>query len=250
MRSRISAAALRVNVMARMLAGSTPAHSRLIYRVTRTCVLPVPAEASSTTLRAGSMAHARAAWSRVIITSTGDGGSSNGSRRSVAIHVVLSAHGGVLAVPAETPRGGPRRKLAPLDPVDRVDQPFLPVGKLPRRVGAVVDHHPDRLALAKGDVAGLAHLPARTARALQLLLGTDRVDRQLDRLGRLGRASVLVVDQPKAAVLQQVDPVGLPAQPDRAGDAVRRHGELAVERVLEQSFAHRRGACLLYTSDD
>jgi len=49
-RSRISAAALRVKVIARMFDGSTPARSRLMYRSTRTRVLPVPADASSATL--------------------------------------------------------------------------------------------------------------------------------------------------------------------------------------------------------
>jgi len=39
MRWRISAAALRVNVIARMWSGSTPARSRLTYRSTRTRVL-------------------------------------------------------------------------------------------------------------------------------------------------------------------------------------------------------------------
>ena len=48
-RSRISAAALRVNVIARMWRGSTPASRSRTNRSTSTRVLPVPAEASSTT---------------------------------------------------------------------------------------------------------------------------------------------------------------------------------------------------------
>ena len=63
MRPRISAAAFRVNVIARMFAGSTPRLSRLRYRSTSTCVLPVPADASRTTLCAGSTARCRAAAS-------------------------------------------------------------------------------------------------------------------------------------------------------------------------------------------
>ena len=62
-RSRISAAAWRVKVIARTFDGSTPARSRFRYRATSTDVLPVPAEASSTTLRRGSTAATRAARS-------------------------------------------------------------------------------------------------------------------------------------------------------------------------------------------
>src|SRR5207248_1186804 len=45
-RCRISAAALRVNVIARMLAGPTPARRRWTYRPTRARVFPVPAAAA------------------------------------------------------------------------------------------------------------------------------------------------------------------------------------------------------------
>ena len=55
-RSRISPAAARVKVMARMWCGSTPASSSRTMRDTSIQVLPEPAQASTTTLFAGSQA--------------------------------------------------------------------------------------------------------------------------------------------------------------------------------------------------
>src|SRR5579872_2967858 len=48
-----------------MLSGSTPALKRFTYRSTRTRVFPVPADASRTTLRVGSMARRRESASEV-----------------------------------------------------------------------------------------------------------------------------------------------------------------------------------------
>jgi hypothetical protein len=49
-------AAALVNVMQRILAGSSPRSSRLITRCTSTCVLPEPALAETNTERSGSAA--------------------------------------------------------------------------------------------------------------------------------------------------------------------------------------------------
>src|SRR5688572_4553362 len=136
MRARISAAALRVNVMARMFVGSTPLLNRLRYRSTSTCVLPVPADASSTTLCDGSTARRRAAESgkRSKVESpmadvglwTLDSGlsSSKGSQLDVA-NVILPADGGVCATRAHHGVRRRRRKFTALDPVHRVQQPRL-----------------------------------------------------------------------------------------------------------------------------
>src|SRR5262245_9311917 len=105
-RSRSSAAALRVNVIARMCSGSTPAASRLTYRSTSTLVFPVPADASSTTFFEGSTACLRAVLSNVsdIILSA--------DRRKAAR---LAAK--------DVVRGG--RKFAALDGVDGITEPLL-----------------------------------------------------------------------------------------------------------------------------
>ncbi|MNM79163.1 hypothetical protein D3C81_910880 [compost metagenome] len=55
-RSRISSAALRVKVMARISCGAAPASSKRTSRATSSHVLPLPAHASTTTERAGSQA--------------------------------------------------------------------------------------------------------------------------------------------------------------------------------------------------
>ncbi|MNS97616.1 hypothetical protein D3C72_1319560 [compost metagenome] len=55
-RSRISSAALRVKVIARISCGAAPASSRRTRRATSSQVLPLPAQASTTTERAGSQA--------------------------------------------------------------------------------------------------------------------------------------------------------------------------------------------------
>lgn len=55
-RWRISSAALRVKVMARMSEGAAPASSSRSMRVTSSHVLPLPAQASTTTERSGSQA--------------------------------------------------------------------------------------------------------------------------------------------------------------------------------------------------
>jgi len=57
-RSRISPAALRVKVMARICCGSTPSSNARRMRETSIQVLPAPAQASTTTLRCGSQAAA------------------------------------------------------------------------------------------------------------------------------------------------------------------------------------------------
>src|SRR6187455_3150295 len=104
-RSRISAAAFRVNVTARMLSGSTPARSRLTYRSTRTRVFPVPADASSTTFRDGSTASRRAA--------------------SSAVHIVFPADCGETARLAPVDVVGCRRKFSAADRVERGGQTLL-----------------------------------------------------------------------------------------------------------------------------
>ena len=55
-RASISRAALRVKVIARISPGATPASSRRTMREASNQVLPLPAQASTTTLRAGSRA--------------------------------------------------------------------------------------------------------------------------------------------------------------------------------------------------
>ena len=57
-RARISPAALRVNVMARISCGSVPSSKARRMRDTSIHVLPAPAQASTAMLRAGSHASA------------------------------------------------------------------------------------------------------------------------------------------------------------------------------------------------
>ena len=72
-----------------------------------------------------------------------------------------------------------------------------------------------------------------------MLLGTDAVDRQLQRARRLRRAAQLVVDDAQRPVLEQVDPIGLGANPHRARSVGAPEFELALERMLEQALEHR-----------
>src|SRR5437588_6798593 len=128
-RSRISAAALRVNVIARMFAGSTSRMIRFTYRVTRTLVFPVPAEASRMTFCSGSTANALAAASGSMARGSrlADRGlsTSNSDRCSLIAHVVLPADGGVCAPVAEKRLIGLHGKLSALDRVDGGQQPRL-----------------------------------------------------------------------------------------------------------------------------
>src|SRR5688500_10997679 len=177
-RPRISAAALRVNVIARTFAGSTPRLKRLTYRSTRTCVFPVPADASRRTLCDGSTALARAAASGRSKRgregfSAGAGGktppdpfsrsSSNGSQSDVA-NVILPADRCVCAASAHDCIDGRRRKLSTLDAIDGVEQPDLcggqrGVSRLPSR-----QHRNELAVLAERDIAGLSRLPFLAAR--------------------------------------------------------------------------------------
>src|SRR5689334_15830747 len=130
MRSRISAAALRVNVMARMFAGSTPRLRRLMYRRTRTLVLPVPADASRTTFSAGSSANARAeasASSAGSLATVSTAANRFGCVTSLIADVILAAHCRVRAPGAQERVLGTRRKFAALDAVDGADQALLTV---------------------------------------------------------------------------------------------------------------------------
>src|SRR3954467_13351447 len=138
-RSPLPAAALRVNVIARMLAGSTPAFRRLMYRQTRTDVLPVPADASSTTFCAGSTANCRACASgsaagATIATAARSGsiapnsGSCDVGSREIDLviaDVVLATDARVRAPRTEERLVGAGREIAALDPVDGSQQPLL-----------------------------------------------------------------------------------------------------------------------------
>src|SRR5205085_11040984 len=99
------------------------------YRVTRTLVFPVPAEASSMTFCSGSTANALAAASgsmtrgsmpevRGLSTSNNDG-------CSLIAHVVLPADGGVCAPVAEKRLIRSQGKVSALDRVDGGQQPRL-----------------------------------------------------------------------------------------------------------------------------
>src|SRR5688572_3124100 len=220
MRPRISAAAFRVNVMARMFVGSTPLLNRLRYRSTSTCVLPVPADASSTTLCAGSTARCRAAASGTSAKGSdpffslnsvalgekmgSDPFSSNGNQSDVA-NVILPADGGVRATGAHHGVRRRRRKFTTLDPVDRIQQPRLRVDQ-GRVSGLPARQHRDELAiLSKGDVTSLAWLPVLASSLPQMLHRADGVDRQLQRQFAIGRATQLVIDDAECVVLQQID---------------------------------------------
>src|SRR5262249_15983815 len=115
MRPRISAAAFRVKVIARIRSGSTPTLSKLTYRSTRTLVLPVPADASSTTFRRGSTAVSRAP-APTVISCRSSGIALPADRREAArlapIHIV-----------------GSRGKLATSDRIKCRDQPLLGPGQ-------------------------------------------------------------------------------------------------------------------------
>src|SRR5688572_20023891 len=66
-RSRISAAALMVKVMATISSGFSTKGSNWVKRRTRSSVLPEPAGAWTMNERRGSSAAARAAWSAIIV---------------------------------------------------------------------------------------------------------------------------------------------------------------------------------------
>src|SRR5262249_13299520 len=94
-RVAISRAALRVNVMARICEGAAPSRSRRTTRETSSHVLPLPAQASMTTLAAG--ARARAASSRPLWS---------------VMPMILAAQAACFAVLARG-RGALRRQLRP-----------------------------------------------------------------------------------------------------------------------------------------
>src|SRR5581483_420219 len=127
MRSRISVAALRVNVIARMFAGSTPALSRLMYRSTSTRVFPVPADASRATLKRGSTARARPSRSRASMRDSTASGSSNGSL--LVADIILPADRGIGTPGTDARIVRPGRKLAALDTRDDVEQPRARIGE-------------------------------------------------------------------------------------------------------------------------
>src|SRR5687767_4263378 len=254
MRPRISAAALRVKVMARMFVGSTPRLSRLRYRSTSTWVLPVPADASSTTLCAGSTALARAAASgRSAIgdrpSSIGDDGrwtmddgrssSSNGSQLDIA-NVILPADGGVRAAGAHHCVGGRRRKFSTLDSVDRIEKTRLRVDEHGVFALAACQHRDELPILAKSDIAGLARFPVLSSGFPQVLHGTHGVHGQLQRKLAIGCTAQLVIDDAERMVLQQVDAIGLSTQRDAPGLGFCSNLKLPVERMLQQPLDDRR----------
>src|SRR5688572_17446548 len=254
MRPRISAAALRVNVIARMFAGSTPRLNRLRYRSTSTCVLPVPADASSTTLCAGSTALARAAESgRSSIVdrpssiavdgpwTMDDESSSKGSQFDVldVANVVLSTDERVCAAGAHHRVRRRWRKFTALDSVDGIEQASLRIEQHGVLVFAAREHRHELAILAERDVSGLPRLPLLSTRLPQMLHGANRVDGQLQRELAIGRAAQLVIDDAKRMVLQQIDAIGFSTQRDAPRLRFRLNFEFAVERMLQQSLHDR-----------
>ena len=251
MRPRISAAAFRVNVMARMFAGSTPRLSRLRYRSTSTCVLPVPADASSTTLCAGSTARSprrrigqRRSQIGIVPRSIAGDVSDDGRRTPVVLverqpvrRRQRSPSGrrrrGRSGCTSSCPRASAETRRArscrPHRAAASARRSSVASLVLPR---ASIGH--ELPILAKRDVAGLAGLPLLAAGLSQMLDRADGVDRQLQRQLAIGRAAQLVVDDAERAVLQQIDAIGFSAQRDAPGLGLRPNLELAVERMLQQ----------------
>src|SRR5512136_1343887 len=118
-------------------------------------VLPVPADASRTTLRVGSTAKARAGSSAGCASPSGAtslGPSSKGSLRVGVTHELLPAHGPERAAPAGRRVGGPRRELAALDPIHRFEEAALAVGEHHLGVLVLADDRLERISSAERDV--------------------------------------------------------------------------------------------------
>src|SRR5262245_15994952 len=206
-----------------------PARRRLTYRSTRTRVLPVPAEASSTMFREGSVAAARAAPS-------GSGASSTkGSRSSDVTDVVLPAHAGKPARFAPIHIVRRRRKVAGSDRVDRRSETLLRFFERAIAIAVVLEQRHHAARSLEGKVCGFADLPISAASGTERLGGTDAVNRKLQCFPAvLRRPAQLVVDQPERSVGEQIDAIGFAAYRNRSRAVRRSKHEFAAQLVLEQ----------------
>src|SRR5262249_33103194 len=217
-RWRISAAAFRVKVIARIWSGSTPARSRLTYRSTSTRVLPVPAEASSRTFCEGSTACARAVRSgrsrprsrsdvfSATVTSVSTSPSSNARKPLDIPEIILAAHRVVATGPTPIHIVWRRRDLSTRDRVNRVRQPLLRLGQHLLPIGGPREQRHHAFRTLERQVDRLAQPPA-AAGPRQRLLGAKAVDRQLQRPRSGRRPTHLVVHPSASAHLPHVAPI-------------------------------------------
>src|SRR5204862_3907124 len=135
---------------------------------------------------------------------------------------------------------GCRRKFPAVDALDGVDESLLRVGQYLRAVGPGREQWRHALGPAERDIRGFAERPVAAGVRLEALLGTDSVDRQLQRPRLARRRRQLVVDQTQRAVLEEINPIRDTLQRDAPRAVRASEFELTLQSIFEEPLADRR----------